>query len=661
MKNKSSNCFLRAWMSDKAPLSRRSRHESSEGFVMTTVIFMMAIMAVIAYAALLQASNGLNLAYKQSYIQMARMASKAAVDYAQEKFDSASCGNYTGTSEQDLVSNGRYRITFKADVVSTSTDGYEKTIKGTGSVYLPRLSNSAQYVFDIRSQIIRTYALCKTPADFGPLEWLDASDTTKLLKLITGSTITSQGGLGILDLVTPNDTVEEKVTDGSQGTLSWLSDDIEMHTCDPLEFVLACSGTMANKDLYDGFVFQNVNIPKGYTINSATIQLSGANPSGSGGATTSRFYGLYNTANNPHLPLFNPLGTNQVRPRITNASLRTTQFTDTTINNFPPGNATVVDVTAIVQEMVNNANWNPNSNGGRIGFGAQRQSGSGSHKACKGNIVGGSSCNGKGPKLTITYTANASSPSANGDSLFEWDPVTGWGVPAKSAYGNQPTRVDNQINGKTIVRFNNGTLLAALTSALTSHRELTVLAVVKPNFATSSADGRVISGMTSTGTNDTSGSNAIIPLLRDASSSGFSNLYSGSAVANRNDYICGGTCTSTPYIFVGSFTIDTTNNTITSVLKGNGQTVATKTGINPGGSPYTWGIDQLYIGGRRNGTMAAGSGTNYFNGDYAELVIYDKALQCRQIEALEEYLRNKWAISGSPYASTCPDEPIPTL
>jgi hypothetical protein len=59
--------------------------------------------------------------------------------------------------------------------------------------------------------------------------------------------------------------------------------------------------------------------------------------------------------------------------------------------------------------------------------------------------------------------------------------------------------------------------------------------------------------------------------------------------------------------------------------------------------------------------MAGGSGTDYLNGDYAEIVIYDKALECRQIEALEDYFRNKWNISASQWATTCPEDVIPTL
>jgi hypothetical protein len=166
--------------------------------------------------------------------------------------------------------------------------------------------------------------------------------------------------------------------------------------------------------------------------------------------------------------------------------------------------------------------------------------------------------------------------------------------------------------------------------------------------------------MTTSGTSDTGGTNSIIPLRRQNNASGFSAYY-----ANSSSYeaimTCGGTCSSTPYLVDGSFTINADDNTITGQLRGNGDTQdGTKTGIAPAGSPYTFGIDQLYFGGRRTGAMP-GSGTDYFNGDYAELVIYKKALSCHEIEDLEEYFRAKWAIGATAWTSTCAEDTIPTL
>lgn len=308
----------------------------NQGFILPTIIGLMSIMIIVAYAALLQANNGLNLAYKQAYIQMARVASKAAVDYAKEQFDQTSCGDYNGTSETDLVTNDRYRITYKVEVIDTSADGYEKTVKGTGSVYLPKLSTTAQYVFDIRSEIVRTYAVCKTPDNFAPTVWLDASDPSTLKSSsTTTNTISTTTSFGNASDST-RDTLEERENNGSQTTNSWQSDDLEMHYCDSTEFSSSVCNNNNNKKLYAGMVFQGINIPFGSTVTSATIMITGGTPAGQGGNVSHRIYGLYNNSSDPHLPLFTSSGSNQIRNRITSSSLRTTAYTDISTNNFPP-------------------------------------------------------------------------------------------------------------------------------------------------------------------------------------------------------------------------------------------------------------------------------------------------------------------------------------
>lgn len=623
---------------------------SDKGFILPTIIGLMVIMTFVAYAALMQANNSLNLAYKQAYIQMARVASKAAVDYSKEQFDQSTCGNYSGTTEQDLVTNNRYRVTFKAEVLSTSADGYEKTIKGTGSVYLPKASATAKYVFDIRSEIVRTYAVCKTPDNFGPTVWLDASDLNTLKTTsVSTTTVTSPTTFGNSGDTT-RDSVEERADTGGQTVNSWQSNDLEMHFCDTTEFTSSVCNNSAQRKLNIGLVFRNVNVPKNATITSASIQMVGGTPSGTSGSVTHRAYGIYNTSGDPHLPLFSSTGSNQVSTRLSTANLHTTAFSDLTTNNFPPGNTQTFDVTSIAQEMINNTNWNPSN--GNMGFVIKYQSGNGNatRRATKNGL-----------QLSINYTVGSVAPATNNGTVTQWQDKSGNGNHALLAYGNSPTRIDNQINGKTIVRFNNGTLLSNLTTALTNKREMTVLAVVKSNFTTSGTDGRFISGMNTSANNDTSGNTAIVPLLRYSTGNGFSSMYSGSSASNRTDYSCGGTCAGNPYIYATAFTISpTTPSDITADLRGNGVNVAQKTGINPG-SNYSYTINQLYFGGRRNGSSSGGAGADYLNGDYAEIVVYDKALECQQIEALEEYLRSKWNISASAYTSTCPDSPIPTL
>lgn len=634
-----------------------SKEVRRAGFALPTVLFLVVILSSVAYSTLLQSNNSLNLAYKQSYLQIARVASKSAVDYAQEQFDNSICGDYDGTAEQDMISTSRYRVTLQAEVLSTSADGFEKVIKGTGSVYLPKQSTTAKYVFDIRSEIVRTYATCKTPSDFGPLVWLDASDTSSL-KANSSSTVNitpiPTTGQGFWDLFLPNDTVEEKVSDGLQGPLSWLSDDLEMHTCDGWEFFFFLCYTVGQRDLYTGIIFQDIDIPQGATINTASIRFKGATPSGSGGPVTHRVYGLYNSSTDPHLDLFSSFVNNQVKTPITTSGRHTATYKDVSTNNFPPGNLVNFDVKNVVQEIVNNPNWDPtgSGNGGRMGFGIYRVSGNGTRKVLKDGV-----------SLSVSYSTSTISQAGNTEGITEWSDISGNGNHARFAYGNEPTRQDNQINSLPVVRFNNGTLLSSLTSALSDNREMTVLAVVKPNFGTSDSEGRIITGMSSSGTNDSSGSDGIMPLFRNGANSGFSSNYSGGGTSYRTDYNCAAACENVAYPFVSAFTIGDPSTSIIGLLKGGGAEVASTTGISPPASPspYTYSIDQFYIGGRRTGAMIGGSGTDYFNGDYAEIVIYDKALTCRQIESLEDYLRDKWGLAASAYTSTCPADLIPTL
>ncbi len=632
------------------PRSDLTKQES--GFIMPTIIILMVIMTSIAYATLVQANNGLNLSYKQAYIQMARSASKAAIDYAQEQFDNSNCGSYSGTGETDLTgaANSRYRITMQADVTSTSADGFEKTIKGTGRVYLPKASQLALYVFDIRSEVVRTYAVCKDPSNFAPLVWLDASNTNSLKKTGSSSTTitpaTSFGNSGD----STRDTLEERNDNGSQTSGSWQSNDIEMNTCDSSEFSNAICTNNATKYQNIGMIYAAA-VPKNATITSATITLACTNPSGTSGQLNDSIYGFYKSAANLHPDSFTSNGSNQLKTPLGTASLHTAAHADVSSNNCPPGNNTVFDVTSVAQEIVNNANWDPDTGGGRMGFVITRTSGAGSRHLLK-----------NGNKLTISYSAAVVSQANNGDGIGEWDDISGNGNNAKFVYGNAPTRQDNQINAKTVVRFNNGALLSSLTSALSGKREFTAFAVLKPNMGTSAATGRVISGMTTTGTNDTGGTNSIIPLRRQNNVTGFDNYYAGSA-SYEVTMGCDPACASTPYLAASLFNIEPTDNTITATLRGNGNSQSgQKTGINPGSPPppYTFGIDQLYWGGRRNGALP-GAGADYFNGDYAELVVYDKALSCHEIEDLEDYFRAKWAINPTAWTDSCPPSNVPTL
>lgn len=610
---------------------------------MPTVIMMMVIMSLVGYAALVQANNVLNLSYKQAYIQMVRVAAKSGIDYAQEQFNANA--TYNGTTETTILNNGRYRVTFKVEVLGTSSDGLEKSLKATGNLYIPEISTTAKYVFDVRSEIVRTYAISKQPGDFGNLQlWLDASKTNTLIKSSTASLTptptTNFGSAGSLN----RDTMEELMSNGTQTTNSWQSSDLEMAFCDSGEFSSAtCSSTSTRKQ-YVGMIFQNIAIPKNATILSAQLGMQGGTPSGQAGNLTMRYAGFYQTASNPSPSLFSSSGTNQLKNKYTTAGLKTSATVDSTTNNFPPGNTTLIDVSTIVQEIINNSNW---TNGGNVGITAEYVSGSGVRRATKSSLT-----------LNVTYTTASNVVANNGEGVAKWlDARSIAGLEAVATHGNTPTRVDNQINGLPIVRFNSGDMLANIAAA--SGDEFTVIGVIKPNFSTSSASGRIVSGMTASQSTDSASGYAIQALRRNASSSGFATQYDNSS-SRSTSYTCSGAflCANTPVVISSTFTKQP-NNSVTATLRQNGTNQSTNN-FTSSSANYTYTIDQLWIGGRRNGS-GTGTGQDWFNGDYAELAIYNTQLTCQQIFGVEEYLRSKWGIAASQWANTCPPDNVPVL
>ena len=117
-------------------------------------------------------------------------------------------------------------------------------------------------------------------------------------------------------------------------------------------------------------------------------------------------------------------------------------------------------------------------------------------------------------------------------------------------------------------------------------------------------------------------------------------------------------CSSTTAVISSSFN-KLSNNNVTATVRANGTDQNTNT-FTTTPSTYTYTIDQLWIGGRRNGS-GIGTGQDWLNGDYAEIAVYNTQLTCQQIFGLEEYFRAKWAISASQWANTCPPDNVPVL
>lgn len=155
-----------------------NQHSSTQnGFILPSVVILMSVMGVIGLSTALNAQATFNNAVRSSYNQIARTASRAALDYAKEAYDLDS--NYNGTGETEIYGNGSYRVTFEIEVLETQ---YEyKRIQATGRLYIPEISASTEFTRNIVAGIIRESAGSGSPLDYDPLVWYDASDPATLV------------------------------------------------------------------------------------------------------------------------------------------------------------------------------------------------------------------------------------------------------------------------------------------------------------------------------------------------------------------------------------------------------------------------------------------------------------------------------------------------
>lgn len=142
---------------------------------------------------------------------------------------------------------------------------------------------------------------------------------------------------------------------------------------------------------WNGFIFPNVTIPQGTTITSATLDLYSA-AAGAGTTAKSRWYGILEL----NAPVFN---TTTVYPE---GKPRTTAFVDkdftvATWNGSTGFGKELVDVTTLVQEIVNQGSW---ASGNRMGMVAY-DNGSSNTNYIAHNTYDSNSA--RGAKLVITY------------------------------------------------------------------------------------------------------------------------------------------------------------------------------------------------------------------------------------------------------------------
>ena len=567
------------------------------GFAMPMVLTFIVLLGIIGTAIVQSSVQTNGSAVLHSQVQIAHIASKAAIDYAEEQYELNAA--YTGTAEQDMFANDFYRATIEV-VILYDQGATSKRVQGIGRVYIPETSSTAKVVRDIKSTIIRNNEVIITagqvdPATYNPLLWLDANEPNSLYTSIAtanSQTVTALTGSN-------NDIVEERGSDATSGggTLLFSDSDLEM----------AYDGTSRGNQKI-GLRFRSVDTPKSAVVQNAYIQFTSDETKSAGVVqftvqgvaldNTSSWSGTYAVTNAPK----------------TTAS---TAWSPSNWSTIPSsGAAERVDVTSIVQELVNRPGWAVDN---AMSFSVTRITGSGIRTAESGT-------QGGTPQLFIQWQSGTTSPATTDNAVVNhWYDKSGNNNNATLAFGTAPILKTNQQNGLNAIRFSaNGAMLSAISSL--SDNQLMAFMVMAPKTG-SSSDARFLSIMRTSQSNDNNTTSGLIPFMKSGATNTLRQYYNntqGRTITNAIDNNWG--------IFASH--MSSTNQE--RLLKNS-------TPDNAGSSYSTlsYTIDQIYIGGRRS----TAAGANYADMDVAEIIVYDRAFSCFEMQGIENYLEAKYNIS----------------
>jgi len=215
---------------------------------------------------------------------------------------------------------------------------------------------------------------------------------------------------------------------------------------------------------------------------------------------------------------------------------------------------------------------------------------------------------------------NGTSQNVAATSVSTWLDQSGNNNSAQQATAaNQPTYQTNAFptGTKPVVRFDgtNDTLSFNNNSLLTSS-QFSILAVVKANTPDATADRQLFS-------NWNSGSNqgASVYLGKTGTASPFTITFS-------DDFLTGGTFTSNTFHTLGA--INSSSNAITYV---DGTQAGAK-GTSLSARNVT--VSQYFLGDRGN------QGAQFWNGDLAEILVFNSALSTSDRQSVEQYLKTKY-------------------
>jgi hypothetical protein len=569
--------------------------------MMPSIIIMIGVLSLVGFSTMLAVSTSQLAALKQTYLQIAHIASKAAFDLAKEEYEADP--NYNGTPEEDLVVTTKYRLTIQVDVLSTS--GNVKYIHAYGRVYIPEEAGTASFVRDIKGGLVRDGVTVGNPGDYNPLMWLDASDDSTLLAgPASGNSqfISAQAGSGY------GSVVEERGSDARRnlGQLVFGDSDLDM----------AWGGRNYGTQAI-GLRFSGLNIPQGATVTDAYIQFTTDETVRAG--TIGLAIEAVDSAN---APTWNgDYGVSSAAKISTSVDWDPVNWN---IVGVSGANERTPSLAPIVQEIVNKPSWNP---GSAMAFSISADplytgNGHGIRTAESGTSSGS-------PTLYIEWDIS-SLGSGSGSTIGEWTDISGNGNDATTASSHgasAPTRVDDQQNGYPVVRFrdeDNSLLLATIPDEDGS--ALTAFMVAKP--LTSSPDlARFLSVMHTSSAVDSNDNNAAAVFYKSNTTgqNSMRTFYNGVGA----EYV--------PSAIDDQFAIYSTRLSSAYVerLRKNG--VDNYNGTH---NSVSYTINQIFIGGTRTNSTFS----NLADVDIAEVIVYDSDLQCSEMYEVELYLAAKWAI-----------------
>ncbi len=374
---------------------RSMRQMGEDAFVLPMILSFMVIISVLGLTLMQSSLQANSLAIRHSYVQMAHIASGAAIDFAEEQFEIDA--SYMGTPEFTIAVTENYRITVEVEHLyfQNPPNNTIQRVRAWGRVYIPEISADSDFAREINASVVRNGEVVGAvdPSDFEPLVWLDASDQNVLQQGATAGTQFIDADTSAVAA----SVVEQRGADAgaSPGSLNFSSSDIE------LSFD---NNTTGHQSV--GLRFEDLDAPQGIEINSAYIQFTTDEVTNLPSEVQLSVEGV----DSDTAPVWGGLFAVDVAPKTT--------------ANFlwePPewnvvGSSSInerIDVTSIVKEIIDRPGW---SAGNNIAF-------------------------------TITYvngpgerTASKSSPP----QLF-----VDWGVGGEAIATNDPVRLwqDSSING----------------------------------------------------------------------------------------------------------------------------------------------------------------------------------------------------------------------